>query len=144
MMMVMGGNVNGGKVHGQWPGMAEGQLIGPGDLAVTTDYRDVLSEILTKRLNNPATNEIFPEYQPKILECFEIIRGAEHCTPISLRLLTAQIHSNIIPIRAIGKISIPNAHFGGAWIQDRIAVDLVAHPPAHRGLRTAAPVDDFL
>ena len=67
MMMVMGGNVNGGKVHGQWPGMAEGQLIGPGDLAVTTDYRDVLSEILTKRLNNPATNEIFPEYQPKML-----------------------------------------------------------------------------
>ena len=67
MMMVLGGNVDGGKVHGQWPGLAEGQLIGPGDLAVTTDYRDVLSEILTKRLNNPATNEIFPEYQPKIL-----------------------------------------------------------------------------
>ncbi len=64
MMMVLGGNVNGGKVHGQWPGLEEGQLIGPGDLAVTTDYRDVLSEILTKRLNNPATNEIFPEYQP--------------------------------------------------------------------------------
>ena len=54
------------QVHGEWPGMDEGQLIGPGDLAVTTDYRDVLSEILTKRLNNPATNEIFPEYQPKM------------------------------------------------------------------------------
>ena len=67
MMMVLGGNVDGGKVHGQWPGLAEGQLIGPGDLAVTTDYRDVLSEILTKRLNNPATGEIFPEYQPKML-----------------------------------------------------------------------------
>jgi uncharacterized protein (DUF1501 family) len=67
MMMVMGGNVAGGKVHGRWPGMQEGQLIGPGDLAVTTDYRDVLSEILTKRLNNPAINEIFPEYQPTML-----------------------------------------------------------------------------
>jgi len=67
MMMLLGGNVDGGKVHGQWPGLGEGQLIGPGDLAVTTDYRDVLSEILTKRLNNPATNEIFPEYQPKSL-----------------------------------------------------------------------------
>ena len=67
MMMVLGGNVDGGKVHGQWPGLEEGQLIGPGDLAVTTDYRDVLSEILTKRLNNPATNEIFPDYQPKML-----------------------------------------------------------------------------
>ena len=66
MMMVLGGNVQGGKIHGEWPGMGEGQLIGPGDLAVTTDYRDVLSEILLKRLNNPATDEIFPEYQPKI------------------------------------------------------------------------------
>ncbi|MFN8399394.1 MAG: DUF1501 domain-containing protein [Anaerolineales bacterium] len=64
MMMVLGGNVDGGKVHGQWPGLEEGQLIGPGDLAVTTDYRDVLSEVLSKRLNNPATGDVFPEYQP--------------------------------------------------------------------------------
>jgi len=66
MMMVLGGNVDGGKVHGEWPGLREGQLIGPGDLAVTTDYRDVLSEILLKRLNNPATGEVFPEYQVKM------------------------------------------------------------------------------
>ncbi|MCB0103338.1 MAG: DUF1501 domain-containing protein [Anaerolineales bacterium] len=66
MMMVLGGNVDGGKVHGQWPGLGEGQLIGPGDLAVTTDYRDVLSEVLSKRLNNPATSDVFPEYQPVV------------------------------------------------------------------------------
>ena len=66
MMMVLSGNVQGGTVHGQWPGMREGQLIGPGDLAVTTDYRDVLSEILVKRLNNPATEDIFPDYQPRL------------------------------------------------------------------------------
>ena len=65
MMMVVGGNVQGGKVHGEWPGMREGQLIGPGDLAVTTDYRDVLSEILVKRLNNPSASEVFPDYQAK-------------------------------------------------------------------------------
>ncbi len=64
MMMVLGGNVDGGRVHGEWPGMQEGQLIGPGDLAVTTDYRDVLSEILVKRLNNPALGDIFPGYEP--------------------------------------------------------------------------------
>ena len=64
MMMVMGAHVDGGKVHGMWPGLGEGQLVGPGDLAVTTDYRDVLSEILLKRLNNPALEEIFPNYQP--------------------------------------------------------------------------------
>jgi uncharacterized protein (DUF1501 family) len=65
MMMVLGGHVNGGRVHGEWPGLGEGQLIGPGDLAVTTDYRDVLSEILVKRLNNPALEEVFPNYQPR-------------------------------------------------------------------------------
>ena len=65
MMMVLGGNVQGGRVHGEWPGLEEGQIMGPGDLAVTTDYRDVLSEILTKRLNNPTTDQIFPDYQPK-------------------------------------------------------------------------------
>ncbi len=66
MMMVLGGNVDGGKVHGKWPGMREGQLMGPGDLAVTTDYRDVLSEIITKRLNNPSVNDVFPNYEPEI------------------------------------------------------------------------------
>lgn len=66
MMMVLGGSVDGGKVHGEWPGLEAGQMIGPGDLAVTTDYRDVLSEVLQKRLNNPATNEIFPDYSPVI------------------------------------------------------------------------------
>ncbi len=66
MMMVLGGNVHGGRVHGAWPGMREGQLIGPGDLAVTTDYRDVLSEVLVKRLNNPATDDIFPNYDPHV------------------------------------------------------------------------------
>ena len=64
MMMVLGGHVQGGKVHGNWPGLRDGQLIGPGDLAVTTDYRDVLGEICLKRLNNTALGEIFPGYQP--------------------------------------------------------------------------------
>ena len=64
MMMVLGGHVQGGKIHGNWPGLRDGQLIGPGDLAVTTDYRDVLGEICLKRLNNAALGEIFPGYQP--------------------------------------------------------------------------------
>ena len=71
MMMVLGGNVLGGRVHGQWPGLGSAQLVGPGDLAVTTDYRDVLSEVLIKRLNNPATDEIFPNYQPQFRNIFK-------------------------------------------------------------------------
>ncbi|VAW31392.1 Protein of unknown function (DUF1501) [hydrothermal vent metagenome] len=62
MMMVMGGGINGGQVFANWPGLNDAQLVGPGDLAVTTDYRDVLGEIVQKRLNNPLLPEIFPEY----------------------------------------------------------------------------------
>lgn len=66
MMMALGGHVLGGRIHGAWPGLAPEQLIGPGDLAVTTDYRDVLAEICLKRLNNPAVDEIFPGYQASL------------------------------------------------------------------------------
>lgn len=64
LMMLMGGEVIGGMVHGDWPGLEQEQLFGPGDLAVTTDYREVLSEVLHLRLNNPATGEIFPGFVP--------------------------------------------------------------------------------
>lgn len=64
-MFLLGGNVQGGQVHGQWPGLAPENLIGPGDLAITTDYRDVLAELLQKRLNNPNLGEIFPGYAPR-------------------------------------------------------------------------------
>ena len=62
MMMVMGGGINGNQVFTQWPGLHDDQLVGPGDLAITTDYRDVLGEILRKRLNNPLITDIFPNY----------------------------------------------------------------------------------
>ncbi len=62
MMLLLGGNVVGGRVHAVWPGLAPEQLFGPGDLVVTLDYRDVLGEALAKRLNNPALDEIFPGF----------------------------------------------------------------------------------
>jgi uncharacterized protein (DUF1501 family) len=66
LMLLMGGSVVGGRVHGQWPGLEPEQLIGPGDLAVSTDYRDVLAEVCQKRLNNPALSEVFPGYTPTL------------------------------------------------------------------------------
>jgi uncharacterized protein (DUF1501 family) len=63
-MLLLGGGVAGGKVYAQWPGLAQNQLDGPGDLRVTTDYRDVLAEILARRLQNTQTAEVFPEYTP--------------------------------------------------------------------------------
>jgi uncharacterized protein (DUF1501 family) len=65
-LLLLGGNVVGGKIHGRWPGLAEGQLVGPGDLAVTTDYRDVLAEVCRRRLNNPAVEQVFPGYTPAL------------------------------------------------------------------------------
>jgi len=62
LMLLMGGSVVGRRVAGQWPGLAPEQLVGPGDLAVTTDYRDVLGEVCLKRLNNPALADIFPGF----------------------------------------------------------------------------------
>jgi len=65
VMMVLGGQgIDGGKIHGRWPGLSE--IDGPGDLQVTTDYRNVLGEILSKRLGNQALGTIFPglDYQP--------------------------------------------------------------------------------
>jgi uncharacterized protein (DUF1501 family) len=60
-MFVMGGNVAGGKVHGVWPGLTKDKL-DRGDLALTTDYRNVLGEILTKRVGNPRMNDVFPGF----------------------------------------------------------------------------------
>jgi uncharacterized protein (DUF1501 family) len=64
LMFLLGGAVTGGRVIARWPGLEEENLVGPGDLAVTIDYRDVLTEVVSKRLNNPALSEIFPGYRP--------------------------------------------------------------------------------
>ena len=60
-MLVLSGNAVGG-LHGQWPGLAPGQLVDGTDLAVTTDYRQVLSEILIRRTCNTNIDTIFPDY----------------------------------------------------------------------------------
>jgi uncharacterized protein (DUF1501 family) len=59
-LFVLGGNVRGGKIYGEWPGLHPEQLYGPGDLQVTTDFRDVLGEVVAKRLGSPALGEVFP------------------------------------------------------------------------------------
>lgn len=60
-MFVMGGGVVKG-VHTIWPGLEPENLSGGEDLAVTIDYRDVLAEIVSKRLANPALRDVFPGY----------------------------------------------------------------------------------
>ncbi len=62
VMFLLGGGVNGGRVYGDWPGLEEEHL-DRGDLAITTDYRTVLSEIVQKRLLNAQLDEVFPDFE---------------------------------------------------------------------------------
>src|SRR4029077_9496266 len=61
-LFVAGGPVKGGKVYGQWPGLATEQLFEGRDLALTTDFRDVFSEIAARHLGAPNLNAIFPGF----------------------------------------------------------------------------------
>jgi uncharacterized protein (DUF1501 family) len=65
-MLVLGGGVNGGRVHGRWPGLAPHRLVN-GDLAVTSDYRAVIAEILRKRCGLGDTASVFPGVRPTSL-----------------------------------------------------------------------------
>jgi uncharacterized protein (DUF1501 family) len=60
---VLGGGVNGGKVYGRWPSLKPEALV-QGDLAVTTDYRAVLAEILKDRMDVSQISNVFPDYRP--------------------------------------------------------------------------------
>jgi uncharacterized protein (DUF1501 family) len=62
-LLVLGGKVKGGAMYGQWPGLATEQLDNGVDLAVTTDYRAILSEICAKRLKAPSVQTIFPGFK---------------------------------------------------------------------------------
>jgi uncharacterized protein (DUF1501 family) len=61
VMFVMGGNIRGG-IHGDWPGLQPEQLYENRDLNVTTDFRDVLSELVSNHLGNRQVSAVFPGY----------------------------------------------------------------------------------
>ncbi len=63
LMMVIGGPVKGGKVYGEWPGLEKEQLFEGRDLAVTTDFRAVLSELIGGHLGQKDLGRVFPDYK---------------------------------------------------------------------------------
>jgi len=59
-MFVLGGSVKGGKVYGRWPGLTNEQLNEGRDLALTTDFRQVLGEVVTRSLGASNLELVFP------------------------------------------------------------------------------------
>lgn len=62
VMFLMGGGVIGGQVFADWPTLAPDRLDSDGDLAITTDYRDVLANVISTRLLNESVDHIFPNH----------------------------------------------------------------------------------
>lgn len=63
VMFVLGGPVKGGKVYGRWPGLDQSQLYQGRDLALTTDFRQVLGEAVARHMGNKNLSEVFPGYE---------------------------------------------------------------------------------
>ncbi len=61
-MFVLGGDIKGGQVYGQWPGLAKEQLYDSRDLNLTTDFRAVLGELVSNHLGNRNLRSVFPNY----------------------------------------------------------------------------------
>ncbi len=63
-MLVLGGGVRGGRVWGRWPGLAPERLFEGRDLAVTTDFRTLFSEVAVRHLGVPPGTPLFPGFTP--------------------------------------------------------------------------------
>jgi uncharacterized protein (DUF1501 family) len=66
VMWLLGGGVRGGKVYGDWPGLSVNQLHEKRDLAITTDFRDVIAVTLARHLtlSDGHLSQILPSYRP--------------------------------------------------------------------------------
>lgn len=62
VMAVLGGGIAGGRMHGEWPGLAPNTLTGPGDLPVRHNYRNVLAPLLAKQSPGVDLNKVFPDH----------------------------------------------------------------------------------
>ena len=60
--LVVGGGVRGGRVYGRWPGIEPEQLYQGRDLAITTDFRDLVGEVLVSHSGASDLDEVFPNH----------------------------------------------------------------------------------
>jgi uncharacterized protein (DUF1501 family) len=73
VMFVLGGPVRGGRVYGNWPGLDSSQLYEGRDLAVTTDFRTVLSEAVSRHLGNPDLKDVFPGFDARSINSLGLL-----------------------------------------------------------------------
>ena len=74
-MFVMGGDVKGGRVYGKWPGLEDRQLNEGRDLMLTTDFRTVVGEILTKHNGVKQLNAVFPGFDNNPARFLKLMRA---------------------------------------------------------------------
>jgi uncharacterized protein (DUF1501 family) len=65
-MLVLGGGVRGGRVYGEWPTLDPARRFEGRDLAVTTDFRDLFTEVVAGHLGAADPGAIFPGYAPRV------------------------------------------------------------------------------
>lgn len=70
VMLALGAGVAGGRVVSDWPGLSVADLEPPGDLRVTIDYRDVLAELLERRMSVTDVERVFPGHAARRLGVF--------------------------------------------------------------------------
>lgn len=72
-MFVLGGSVKGGKVLGKWPGLQREQLFEGRDLALTSDFRSVFAEIVSKHMGGEQLDRIFPGFPAHRLDWLGVL-----------------------------------------------------------------------
>jgi uncharacterized protein (DUF1501 family) len=66
LTVVSAPHIAGGVMHGSWPGLSSDRLDNAVDLALTTDIRSILAELMAGPLGTPAAPAaVFPHYEPK-------------------------------------------------------------------------------
>ena len=73
VMFVFGGPVRGGRVYGRWPGLDPSQLNEGRDLALTTDFRRVLGEAVSRHLGNTNLTSVFPGFDNSPQACLRYL-----------------------------------------------------------------------
>jgi uncharacterized protein (DUF1501 family) len=73
VMFVLGGPIRGGTVYGHWPGLDQSQLYEGRDLAVTTDFRLVLSEVVEGYLGNHDLRNVFPGFDARQAQSLKLL-----------------------------------------------------------------------